>query len=1027
MNNSDNDSNDDDGDDDSSVVSSDDEDEGIGRNGSRKRQRQMETLYGSFLDDDEDDDHDDRRRARSSSKQGSSHYRPPKRPRGSNNNKQSSSSSSAPLFVKTTRAESPNLNEPAIQEDTVTTGSKSGSQQEQQTEPIMEELEEENDEEQQEQRRQAEAANQHFLELLQKAKGGRRTSSSIAAAPPPATTTRPYLPRHSSPNEPSALEANASANTTNSTLLRHHFANSAGLSSFSSSPSLSSPQPKKPKATWEKHTKGIGSKLLAKMGYTGQGGLKRTRTIVTETGQALVVPTKNQGIDAPIQVKVRPNGLGLGFGNFKEASSIKENRRLEAKVRGVEEEQEEPVHHGAQTMGGNSKSSLASSALPSVRDLFKDQGWKRNKKRKRKVVSYKELLEKQQSSSEQQQKQVIIDMRGPQQQDFGFDEDLTATGTTSIPLGTELLHNVSLLLNTYENKVYSTATFFESTKRKLASLESDRSNLEQRRIDAKERTQKLRNTQTILNRIQQLIDSEKSGDISVLNKVQQLIKELGATFNAQERADLKFSEILLPALLGSYIQSNIMEQWKPLEDSLEHSKQIITSILSSSLDRNDESLEPMRNLLQTSLVPKLRTTLQSVRWDPVHDVDVALDLYELLVQCLSEFEESRGDDGAQLTNDTGVFGTVSSMTKEESASLVEMTKEILIHDVVYNRLSAAVSQWKPQLDESSGRLVNRIDLWVIPWLPHLDHKALLPHLVSDCKRKIRTTMEHIQKHVKHDRDFFPAAIETLRPWRGVFKESTLNEMVSSNVVPRLARYLRAMKVEMDLKKQDWIGVDAALELNNARLLSNVEFLSLLEGEVMWVWCDKIHSKLVGAKVELSQVTDAYVSMKSHLRHDLEYPAAWRCLYEDEVICRQFYAVLLMIRAVADAKMDGLDALVPSEMTFRGVLARRAKEEKQRISDDLVRMEGGAADLDMEARVRLRRSGQTPTFREVVEAFADERSISFKPRTGCNATKDGKQIFVFGEIPIYFDNNVVFALKDGDWSAISLQHLVDRDS
>ena len=40
--------------------------------------------------------------------------------------------------------------------------------------------------------------------------------------------------------------------------------------------------------------------------------------------------TKSKGISRPIQVKVRPANLGLGFGNFKEATQLKSNRQLEA-------------------------------------------------------------------------------------------------------------------------------------------------------------------------------------------------------------------------------------------------------------------------------------------------------------------------------------------------------------------------------------------------------------------------------------------------------------------------------------------------------------------------------------------------------------------------------------------------------------------------------------------------------------------------------------------------------------------------
>jgi hypothetical protein len=68
------------------------------------------------------------------------------------------------------------------------------------------------------------------------------------------------------------------------------------------------------KKAFEKHTKGFASKYLAKFNFEGKLGREA------------------QGISKPIEVQVRPTNLGLGFGGFKEAATIKANKEVEREL-----------------------------------------------------------------------------------------------------------------------------------------------------------------------------------------------------------------------------------------------------------------------------------------------------------------------------------------------------------------------------------------------------------------------------------------------------------------------------------------------------------------------------------------------------------------------------------------------------------------------------------------------------------------------------------------------------------------------
>jgi hypothetical protein len=136
----------------------------------------------------------------------------------------------------------------------------------------------------------------------------------------------------------------------------------------------------------------------------------------------------------------------------------------------------------------------------------------------------------------------------------------------------------------------------------------------------------------------------------------------------------------------------------------------------------------------------------------------------------------------------------------------------------------------------------------------------------------------------------------------------------------------------------------------------------------------------------------------------------------------------MIDAAARSDTDALEDLTPpgrEESNCHSALARRTKEDRLREEAEMrAKVAVKQCSLgDHTGAFSSHRGGGTATFRDVVEDFARQNDIEFTPRMGANSTKDGKQVFLFGSIPVYIDSNVMFAMRGSAWQPTSLEDLV----
>ena len=157
-------------------------------------------------------------------------------------------------------------------------------------------------------------------------------------------------------------------------------------------------------AKFEQYTKGIGSKLMAKMGYVPGKGLGKD----------------GSGISAPIDVKLRPQKMGLGHGGFDEKTeTIKREKQAQIK----QEEQEEPQ--------------LSSR-------------WKKSKKKKPSYKTAQQLLAEQmdQEGISVSKKTIVIDMTGKETRVL---EDISKLQPTLVNRLPELRHNLGILADAHQS------------------------------------------------------------------------------------------------------------------------------------------------------------------------------------------------------------------------------------------------------------------------------------------------------------------------------------------------------------------------------------------------------------------------------------------------------------------------------------------------------------------------------------------------------------------------------------------------
>eukprot|EP00271_Cylindrocystis_brebissonii_P018176 TRINITY_DN5039_c0_g2_i1.p1 TRINITY_DN5039_c0_g2~~TRINITY_DN5039_c0_g2_i1.p1 ORF type:complete len:915 (+),score=193.00 TRINITY_DN5039_c0_g2_i1:331-3075(+) len=685
---------------------------------------------------------------------------------------------------------------------------------------------------------------------------------------------------------------------------------------------------------FEKHTKGFGLKMLEKMGYKG-GGLGKN----------------DQGIAIPVEAKMRPKMMGMGFNDFKE----RENGLPPPP--GKETEEDKVVFK--EEMSARAKQSQ------------QQQSWKKkkggdNRTSKKEYKTAAQLLEEKRGDG-REATQTIIDMRGAQVRVLtsmeGINEEAAApTDDTPMP---ELQHNLRLLVDMVEADIQVTDRKLTHERDTLLLLKTE---CERARGVAKKRHEELHGLEALvqaLDNIQANVD--KHG--ATLDMVCEAFKQLRSRFK---------QEIILyniPAIALMYavpIMTNELARWNPLASPTVGFEAMSTwkSILATEDGPTDYSIfsdlelavsqDPFTQLVREVMLPAIRTTITNF-WEPRNP--------EALLNFLELWE--------------GVLPPA-------------VVQHVLEH-LVMPKLTSAVDSWDP-LQEPIP-----IHAWVHPWLPLLG--ARLEPLYQPIRYKLGRVLGGFTVG--------DASVHAmLAPWKRVFDPMSFENLLVRFILPKLGVAMQSFVVDPRGQKLEiWHAVKMW-----AGTIPVHHMVALMEVSFFAQWHEILYKWLCSPGVDYDEVTFWY--------------KGWKAEIPDELLASERVRTHLNVALDRmNAAIEGAELLPPGAR--ESVAYLRAAEQLANFGVGTAAASGRAnggegirEDEDGGGMNNLPSMEVDMNLKEEVEEFAQQNDVQFVPKPG--RMHEGLQVYSFGAVSVCVDTAkmVLLAQKEGRWSPVSLEQLLE---
>ncbi|XP_026199995.1 tuftelin-interacting protein 11 [Anabas testudineus] len=518
--------------------------------------------------------------------------------------------------------------------------------------------------------------------------------------------------------------------------------------------------------SWEKHTKGIGQKLLQKMGYQPGKGLGKNA----------------QGIVNPIEAKVRKGKGAVGaYGNERTQQSLQDFPVVDSDEEEEKEFQKElgQWRKDPAGPGGKKKPKYSYRTV----DELKAKG---------------KLTGRSTAASAGELAQVkVIDMTGREQKVYYSYSQMTnkhsvpdegpPSMSTRDQKGScfalpELEHNLQLLIDLTEQDILQSARRLQHEKDVVVSL-SHESRALQSRLDAEQDA--IQRMEAVLSLVERFPSGETApGEGPTLQECARIFETLQTDYYEEYKtmglADLAVA-VVYPLLKEK------LHSWDPLKDSsycLEDVGQWRAILESRDLHSSapDSNMDPYHRMLWEVWIPVMRSCVSS--WQPrfvgpmVDCVEVWAPLLplwildHLLEQLILPRLQREVDNWNPLTDTVPIHSWIHPWLP------MLQTRLEPLYPPIRSKLSNALQRWHPS--DTSARLILQ------PWKDVFTPGAWEAFMVKNIIPKLALCLEELVIN-PHQQQMEP--FHWVMDWEGMLSPSSLVSLLDKNFFPKWLQVL----------------------------------------------------------------------------------------------------------------------------------------------------------------------------------------------------------------------------------------------